>query len=155
MAEYTKILVITGLITYLAEPCRALPTDRIPKWGPHMHAEAQARPADGLGLPTPELGYLPKQQVAELTDAVLQLAAVELKETWKSAQTFKLENHTRIDTPCSGLQTSVSVMSVETSMGQRNVSLDSCRNEPFQESEEVSNPKRNYPNFRGGGWFMK
>ncbi|KAJ7193623.1 hypothetical protein GGX14DRAFT_588248 [Mycena pura] len=58
--------------------------------------------------------------VAELTDAVLQLAAVELKETWKSAQTFKLENHTLIDTPCSGLQTSVSVMSVETSMGQRN-----------------------------------
>ncbi|KAJ7203118.1 hypothetical protein GGX14DRAFT_399080 [Mycena pura] len=47
------------------------------------------------------------------------------------------------------------VMSVETSMGQRDVSLDSCRNEPFQESEEVSNPKRNYPNFRGGGWFMK
>jgi hypothetical protein len=49
----------------------------------------------------------------------------------------------------------VKVMSVETSMRQRNVSLDSCRNEPFQESEEVSNPKRNYPNFRGGGWFMK
>ncbi|KAJ7189648.1 hypothetical protein GGX14DRAFT_408635 [Mycena pura] len=97
---------------------------------------------------------------AELTDAVLQLAAVELKETWKSAQTFKLENHTHIDTPCSGLQTSVSVLGysgifVQVKRLKQSRSWGSEINEPFQESEEVSNPKRNYPNFRGGGWFMK
>ncbi|KAJ7215542.1 hypothetical protein GGX14DRAFT_608533 [Mycena pura] len=98
---------------------------------------------------------------------------LETNSKLEQLRSFKLENHTRIDTPCSGLQplyrcwgiaeyssrlkdsSSPDVMSVETSMGQRNVSLDSCINEPFQESEEVSNPKRNYPNFRGGGWFMK
>ncbi|KAJ7197921.1 hypothetical protein GGX14DRAFT_402238 [Mycena pura] len=82
---------------------------------------------------------------------------LETNSKLEQFRSFTLENHTRIDTAfkplyrCWGIaeyssrlkdSSSPDVMSVETSIGQRN-------------SEEVSNPKRNYPNFRGGGWFMK